>query len=83
MTSPEPFPPELIEHIHDSLVGVFLPFDERVNPTERRDRAAIQSALGRPFQTVGGEDAYPTVSHKAAALFHSLICNHCFINGSL
>jgi death-on-curing protein len=64
------------------LVGIFLPFNERVNPAERRDKAAIESALGRPFQTICGEEAWPTLSQKAAALFHSLICNHCFINGN-
>lgn len=74
--------PEFIEHIHDVLVGIFLPFDERVNPTEHRDKSAIKSALGRPFQTFNGIDMWPTTAQKAAALFHSLICNHCFINGN-
>jgi prophage maintenance system killer protein len=32
--------------------------------------------------TVCGEDVWPSVAQKAAALFHSLICNHCFINGN-
>ncbi|MDP9185308.1 MAG: type II toxin-antitoxin system death-on-curing family toxin, partial [Actinomycetota bacterium] len=29
-----------------------------------------------------GGDTYPTVHHKAAALFHSLTRNHAFINGN-
>lgn len=74
--------PGLIEHIHDSLVGIFLPFDEKVTSSEYRNRELIASAAGRPFQTVFGDDAYPTVPEKAAALFHSLACNHCFLNGN-
>lgn len=74
--------PESIEHIHDVLVGVFLPFDEKVNPAEYRNREYIESAAARPYQTAFGADAYPTLAAKAAALFHSLVCNHCFINGN-
>ena len=74
--------PAFIEHIHDVLVGVFLPFDEKVNPAEYRSRASIESAVARPFQTAFGRELYPTLSQKAAALFHSLVCNHCFINGN-
>jgi death-on-curing protein len=36
----------------------------------------------RPQTTVGGADAYPDVHSKAAALFHSLIRNHAFIDGN-
>jgi hypothetical protein len=57
--------PEFVEHIHDVLVGLFLPYDERVSSAERRDRSAIESALGRPYQTVGGEDAYERVIRHA------------------
>lgn len=75
-------PPSFIEHIHDVLVGVFLPFDEKINPAEHRDLGRIESALGRPFHTGWGEEFYPLLTQKAAALFHSLVCNHCFINGN-
>jgi death-on-curing family protein len=74
--------PEFIEHIHDVLVGAFLPFDEKVSPAEYRSRDRIESSVSRPFQTVFGEEAYPAIHQKAAALFHSLVCNHCFINGN-
>jgi death on curing protein len=75
-------PAKMVEHIHDVLVAVLLPFDEVVNPSEHRNIDLIESAVGRPYHTVFGEEAYPTLPQKAAALFHSLACNHCFINGN-
>jgi len=57
-------------------------FDEPVNPNDYKDLALLDSAVNRPFQTFGGEDLYGTIYHKAAALFHSIICNHCFTNGN-
>ena len=47
-----------------------------------RDSGLLESALARPFQTFGGEDLYPTVFEKAAALAESLIINHPFIDGN-
>ncbi len=47
-----------------------------------RDRAGLESAAMRPRQTFGGADLYPTLCHKAAALFESLICNHPFVDGN-
>jgi death-on-curing protein len=38
----------------------------------------LASAVGRPQQTLFGEDAYPTLAAKAAALTHSLVLNHVF-----
>jgi len=46
------------------------------------NRSLLASALGRPFQTAFGKDAYPTIQEKAAALFHSLIANHPFFDGN-
>lgn len=47
-----------------------------------RDIGAIQSALGRPQATAFGEDAYPTIWEKAAALMQSLACNHGWLDGN-
>jgi death-on-curing protein len=38
-----------------------------------RDLGAIASAVSRPKVSVGGQDAYPTLIEKAAALGYSLI----------
>jgi len=47
-----------------------------------RDLGAIASALSQPRVSVGGEDAYPTLVDKAAALGYSLIRNHGFLDGN-
>lgn len=47
-----------------------------------RDLGLIQSAIARPQASFGGDDLYPTIIDKAAALFHSLIFNHAFTDGN-
>jgi death-on-curing protein len=47
-----------------------------------RDMPLLESAVGRPMQTVFGEDAYPTLQEKAAALMHSIARNHPFADGN-
>ena len=46
------------------------------------DFGLLESAALRPQQTVAGHDAYPTLEEKAAALMHSLIRNHPFVDGN-
>ena len=47
-----------------------------------RDRGALESALGRPAMTFDGEDLYRDLASKAAALMHSLVANHPFVDGN-
>ena len=47
-----------------------------------RDRNAIESALAQPQMTFSGQDLYPTLAQKAAALGFSLIANHPFVDGN-
>ena len=47
-----------------------------------RDLGALESAVGRPAMTFGGEDLYPDVPSKTAALMHSLVMNHAFMDGN-
>ena len=47
-----------------------------------RDLNAIESAIAQPRMTFDGEDLYPTIVAKAAALGFSLIQNHPFIDGN-
>jgi death-on-curing protein len=47
-----------------------------------RDLGAIASALSQPKVSAGGEDAYPSLLDKAAALGYSLIRNHGFVDGN-
>lgn len=50
--------------------------------TGLRDRGALEAASARPAMTFGGEDLYPEVPTKAAALLHSLALNHPFVDGN-
>ena len=43
---------------------------------------ALGSALAQPQMTFGGEDLYPTLVDKAAALGYALIKNHPFLDGN-
>lgn len=47
-----------------------------------RDLGLIESAVARPRATFGGEDLYPDIYTKAAALMHSLLKNHAFVDGN-
>jgi len=49
---------------------------------EVRDMGLLASAAGRPQATVFGEDAYPTLAEKAAALMHSIARNHALVDGN-
>ncbi len=41
-----------------------------------------ESALAQPKMTFGGEELYPTIPVKAAALCFSLVINHPFVDGN-
>ena len=47
-----------------------------------RDRGALEAAIARPAMTFGGEDLYPDAATKGAALMHSLVLNHPFVDGN-
>lgn len=47
-----------------------------------RDLGLLDAAVARPRSSAFGEDAYPTVSLKAAALLHSLARNHALVDGN-
>jgi death-on-curing protein len=47
-----------------------------------RDIALLEAAAARPMTSAFGEDAYPTVQEKAAALLHSIARNHPFTDGN-
>ncbi|MBX3052013.1 MAG: type II toxin-antitoxin system death-on-curing family toxin [Caldilineaceae bacterium] len=47
-----------------------------------REQGGIESALAQPQITFGGDDLYPTLAEKAAALGFSLIMNHPFVDGN-
>jgi death-on-curing protein len=64
--------PELM-HVAERVLG----HDVKV-----RDFGLLESALARPRTTAFGQEAYPTLAEKAAALLHSLARNHALIDGN-
>lgn len=47
-----------------------------------RDVGLLDSAINRPRSSAFGEDAYPTLMLKAAALLHSVTNNHALVDGN-
>jgi death on curing protein len=54
--------------------------DLRAGPV--RDLGLLDSAAARPRASAFGEDAYPTLELKAAALLHSIARNHALVDGN-
>ncbi|MEO8695624.1 MAG: Fic family protein [Acidimicrobiales bacterium] len=52
------------------------------NPSPMRDVGLLGAAVARPRTTVFGEDAYPDVWTKAAALLQSIVSNHALVDGN-
>jgi death-on-curing protein len=46
------------------------------------DEGLLQASVARPMSSAFGQDAYPTLWDKAAALLHSLARNHAFVDGN-
>ncbi|CAN5661077.1 type II toxin-antitoxin system death-on-curing family toxin [soil metagenome] len=51
-------------------------------PPEVRDVGLLEAAVARTRATVYGEDAYPDLHAKAAALLHSIVTGHALIDGN-
>jgi death on curing protein len=47
-----------------------------------RDLGLLDAACARPRSSAFGEEAYPTVVLKAAALLHSIARNHALVDGN-
>lgn len=62
--------------LHEDLVGEFGGI------IGVRDRGSLESAVARPAMTFAGDDLYPDVAAKAAALMHSLVLNHPCVDGN-
>jgi death on curing protein len=52
------------------------------DPPPVRDLGILGSAAARPRTSAFGEDAYPDVWTKAAALLQSIVGNHAFVDGN-
>jgi death-on-curing protein len=47
-----------------------------------RDLGSLESAIAQPRMSFAGEDLYPSLVEKAAALCFSLVKNHPFVDGN-
>ncbi len=52
------------------------------DPPPIRDIGLLGSAAARPQTTVFGQDAYPDLLTKAAALMQSIVNNHALVDGN-
>ena len=52
------------------------------DPPPIRDMGLLGAAAARPQPTLFGDDAYPDVSTKSAALLHSIVKNHPLVDGN-
>lgn len=52
------------------------------DPPPIRDIGLLGSAAARPQTTVFGNDAYPDIFEKAAALLRSIVDNHALVDGN-
>jgi death-on-curing protein len=68
--------PEQILFLHNRLI------EETGGEHGVRDLDMLLSALGRPQATFDGDDLYPDLFLKAAALMDSIIRNHLFLDGN-
>ena len=67
---------EQVLAFHEALVARFG------GASGLRDRGGLEAAVARPAMTFGGEDLYGDLAAKAAALMHSLVLNHPFVDGN-
>jgi death-on-curing protein len=69
------------EHLdlEDLLVAAEVTLGE---PPQVRDIGMLAAAIARTRASVYGEDAYPDLHTKAAALLHSIVTGHALIDGN-
>ena len=65
----------------------YLTMDDALQVTKTfgfhvRDAGLLASALARPAASVFGDDAYPTIDHKAAALLESVLRSRPLVDGN-
>ena len=83
---PDESPPKRADEVADLLVRVYEMHATIIAETGGlpglRDATMLHAAIARPFATFGGQELYPNDFEKAAALFHSLIKSHPFMDGT-
>ncbi len=52
------------------------------DPPPVRDLGLLGAAIARPLASAFGDEAYPDLWSKAAALLHSIVNNHALVDGN-
>lgn len=65
-----------IKSIHERII------ESSGGSTGIRDIGGLESAIAQPQMGFAGEELYPSLVEKAAALGFSLIMNHAFVDGN-
>lgn len=75
-----------LSDVADVVLSVYEMHHEVISSTGGlpglRDTQMLHAACARPFATFGGQPLYETPFDQAAALFHSLIKSHPFMDGT-
>jgi death-on-curing protein len=71
-----------VEEIYNILVEDFARADDPISPAGLRDRALLDSAVGRQHTGFGSTLKYPHPLSNAASLAYGLCCDHPFYNGN-
>ncbi len=71
-----------VEMIHDSLVEAYQDSNDPIETGIRGDGELLASAITRPQTSWEGVRKYKQVHEAAAALTHSLVHNHPFVDGN-
>ena len=79
--SASPGSDEIAPCVHLSLEDLLQLCDD-LGGLRVRDVGLLDSAAHRPRSAYGGEDAYPTLAAKAAALLQSIVMNHALVDGN-
>ena len=75
----------IIRYLTTQDLAINVAVIQKYSPGEHigvKDSHLLESALLRPQSSAFGDDAYPTIFQKAAALFESLGQNHPFQNAN-
>ena len=65
-----------LRHLHGALIQATGGASGMLDP------GRLQAAVARPAASFGGQDLYDSLPAKAAALMHSLISGHPFVDGN-
>lgn len=71
-----------VEQIHWAIVDEFNNSSDPIDPPGIRSDALLESAVNRPYTSLGFTSKYPSVVMAGAALVHGLVLNHPFFNGN-